>query len=184
MEAGRGKKFMTEKSKVIMSGQFEMSVPGFDKERDSILFGAYNVIVNGKEVPFDFYGMSWNIEDNGDKVTVDFESGRNFINTDNTLDEIYEETYAEQGFTISDITAEFLSQCTEIREFFVSLDIYRDGEWDELGPEEIAKEGHFQLNNLSFSDGVSTYPVKEEAIEAFNRRTEYLARLSEDDCYD
>lgn len=167
---------------VIMFGTVEMVVPGFDKERDSLMFGAYEVTTEGKTVPFDFSGMGWNIEQDGDKITVNFQSGRNWMNTDNYLwddDGDYAERYKEEGLCIQDITADFLSKATSIDEFMISLEMEREGKWMEYDPEGIAALGGFAIKELYFDNGKEDFAVRQDVLNSYNESIQPLDRFIE-----
>lgn len=149
---------------VIMSGEVEMVIPGFDKNRDSFLWGGYSFVCDGKQIPFDFSGIAWNIEQTGDLVLVSFETGRTGLMTDYFLDDCYETDYQEAGLRFHDITAEFLSNATSISEFTVSLEL--DGE--ELDAEAISQRGDFRITSLTFSNEEKEYPVSQAVLDAFH----------------
>lgn len=149
---------------VIMSGEVEMVIPGFDKDRDSFLWGGYSFVCDGKKIPVDFSGIGWDIEQTGDRVLVSFETGRTPLLTDYFLDDCYEADYQELDLRINDITAEFLSKATSISEFMVSLEL--DGE--DLDPEEISRRGDFRITSLTFSNEEKEYPVKQDVLDAFH----------------
>lgn len=149
---------------VIMSGQVEMVIPGFDNDRDSFLWGGYSFVCEGKKIPVDFSGIGWSIAQTGDRILASFETGRTPLLTDCFLDDCYEADYQEVGLRINDITAEFLSKATSISEFMVSLEL--DGK--ELYPEDIQKLGDFRISSLTFSNLEKEYPVKQEVLHAFH----------------
>jgi len=149
---------------VIMAGQVEMVIPGFDKERDSFLWGGYAFVCDGKKIPVDFSGIGWDIDQTGDRVLVSFETGRTPLLTDWFLDDCYEADYQEAGLRINDITAEFLSKAMSISEFMVSLEL--NGK--ELDPEAIQKQGDFRITALTFSNEEKEYAVKQEVLNAFH----------------
>lgn len=151
---------------VIMRGEAEMIIPGFDKDRDNFFFGGYSMVCDGKVIPFDFSGVAWDIHQEGDRVLVPFETGRTSLLTDYYLDDCYEEAYQEAGLRINDITAEYLSKATSISEFMVCLEL--DGE--ELYPEDISKKGSFCIKSLSFSDFEKDYPVDQDILTAFQQK--------------
>lgn len=151
---------------VIMRGEAEMVIPGFDKDRDNFFFGGYAMVCDGKVIPFDFSGISWDIYQEGDRVLVPFETGCTSLLTDYYLDDCYEEAYQEVGLRIKDITAEYLSKATAISEFMVCLEL--DGE--ELYPEDISKKGSFCIKSLSFSDYEKDYPVDQTILKAFQQK--------------
>ena len=150
---------------VIMSGEVEMVIPGFDKNRDSFMFGAYTFLCEGKEIPFDFSGTAWNIKQEGDRVVVSFETGRTDLLTDVFLDDCYESDYLNAGLRINDITAAFLAKASSISEFMLALEL--DG--TEMYPEDIARGGSFVIKSLSFTDGKDTFPVKDDVLQAYNQ---------------
>ncbi len=149
---------------VIMSGELELVIPGFDKERDSLLFGGYLFRCDGKDIPLDFSGISWSIDQTGDKLTVPFETGKTPLSTYYFLDDSYTEEYSAMGLRVQDITASFLSQASAISEFMVSLEL--NGK--EYGPEDIARLGGFSLKSLCFSNQKSEYAVSQSVLDAFN----------------
>lgn len=150
---------------VIMSGEFEMILPGFNKDEVCMGFGSYTFLCEDKEVPVDFSGTSWNMEQEGDKISVSFETGGTWLNTDCFLDDCYEENYKKAGLRLNDITAEFLSKATKIIEFHIDGEINNK----EFETEYLPAGGKFTLKSLCFSDGINNYPVNEEIIEAFNK---------------
>lgn len=154
---------------VQMTGVLEMEIPEFNKDRDSILFGAYTFICDEKTIPVDFSGMSWNTEQVSDRVLISFTSGETPFGKNYFLEDYYEEDYAEAGLRFNDITAEFLSHADAISEFMVGVEMHGGNEWGELGPEEISKLGCFTLKELSFSDREHNYPVRQEVLDAFNQ---------------
>lgn len=149
---------------VIMQGELEMVIPGFNKDRDSLLFGGYTLICDGKEIPFDFSGTAWDISQDGDRLSVPFHTGNTPFSKDYFLDDCFEADYAAAGLRINDITAAFLSKASSISEFMVSLEL--NGE--EYSPEDICHMGGFTLKSLSFSDQKKDYPVKEDVLAAYN----------------
>lgn len=157
---------------VVMRGVIDMILPGFDKERDSLFFGAYCVIKDGHEIPFDFSGMSWNIEQDGDKLSISFYSGDTPFLKDYMLDECFEDDYIALGYKLQDITAKFLSEATSIQEFYlvVEMDAFEKSHGKELEAEDIAQLGQFELKELIFSDGFKDYPMSQEVLQAYNRQ--------------
>lgn len=151
---------------VIMCGEIEMKLPGFNSERDSFLFGGYEFVCDGKNVPVDFSGVAWDIKQEGEAVVVSFETGRTPLLTDYFLDDCYEDEYAALGLRINDITAEFLSQASSISEFMVSLEM--NGK--EYGPEDIAQLGGFSIRSLSFENDVQEYSIARDILDTFNER--------------
>ena len=149
---------------VIMSGEIEMKLPGFDADRDSFLFGGYSFLCEGKEIPVDFSGVAWDIEQEGDNVLISFITGKTPLLTDYFLDDCYIEEYEKLGLRVNDITAKFLSQASSISEFMVSLEM--DGK--EYAPEDIAQLGAFKLRSLSFENGNCEYRITGDVLEAFN----------------
>jgi len=159
---------------VVMQGEIEIVIPGFDENRDPLFFGAYSFICDGKEIPVDFSGSSWNIEQEGDKISISFDTGRTALLTDCFLDDCYESDYSGVGLRINDITAEFLSNTTSISEFMLSMEL--NGE--ELGPEDIAERGSFKIKALSFSNYNEEYIVPNKVLEDFNDRLNKKKSLS------
>lgn len=153
---------------VQMRGTLEIVLPGFEKNKDSLSFGAYLFVCDGKEIPIDFGGMSWDIGMDGEKMIVSFASGETPFGKDYFLEDFYEEDYQAAGLRINDITAEFLSHATSISEFMVGVDMKTGKQWEELGPEDISKRGSYVLKELCFSDREQDYPVRQEVLEAFN----------------
>lgn len=149
---------------VRMSGELEIEFPGFDKERDSLLFGGYTFVCDGKDIPFDFSGTAWDIQQNGDLITIPFYTGKTPLSTDYFLDDCYEEEYAAAGFHLNEISASFLASATSISEFMVSLE--QNGK--EYGPEDIARMGRFTLKSLTFSNLKKEYPIQPEVLAAYN----------------
>lgn len=149
---------------VVMTGELELHVPGYDKARDSLLFGGYSFICNEKEIPLDFSGTSGSIRQNGDVLSVSFSTGDTPLITDYFLDDSYESAYSDIGLRIQDITAAFLAKTTGISEFMVSLEL--DGK--EYHPEEICRLGKFSIRSLAFSDQKNVYPVKSDVLDEFN----------------
>lgn len=149
---------------VIMSGTVEMAVPGFDKDRDAIMFGAYIFQCNGKNIPFDFDGTSWDIKQEGEKLLVSFETGETGLNTHSFLDDYYESDYQDMGLRINDITAKVLSGASGISEFNIMVEL----PGKELFPDDICRCGSFTIKELSFSDGQRRYPVPSKVLEDFN----------------
>jgi len=150
---------------VIMRGSVEMTVPGYDIDRDSVVFGAYSFICEGKEIPIDFSGTSWNIHQDGDRILVSFETGLTGLLSDCFLDDCYEDAYHEAGLRINDITAEFLSKATSISEFMVSIEL--NGE--ELSPEQISQQGSYVIKSLSFENTRTEFFVNKDVIHEFNQ---------------
>ena len=150
---------------VIMHGSVEMTVPGFDRDRDTFLFGAYSFICNGQEIPIDFSGTSATIEQDGEKILLSFETGRTPFLKDYFLDDIYEDVYQEAGLRIHDITAEFLSKATSITDFMILIEV--DGK--EMSPEEICQQGSFKIKSLTFENDKSEFSVDENVIHKFNQ---------------
>ena len=153
---------------VIMSGEIELLIPGFNKDRDSFMFGGYLFVCGDKEIPVDFSGTSWNIEQDGDMISVPFITGRTPLATDCYLDDCYADDYLSVGLRINDITAEFLSNASSISEFMVSLEM----NGTEYSPEDIAKIGRFTIKSLCFENNSMIYPVKQDVIDAFNEKLE------------
>lgn len=149
---------------VIMCGEMELKIPGFDKEIDCFSFGGYTFVCEDKEIPFDFSGTAWSIEQNGDLLKVEFETGRTPLLTDYFLDDCYEDVYWDIGLRLNDITAAFLAKASAIKEFTVSVEQNRK----EYGPEEIAQNGHFALTSLQLSNYDKTYSVAKDVIDSFN----------------
>ena len=166
---------------VMMNGVIEMNLPGFDKERDSFLWGSYRVISDGKEVPFDFGGMSWDTEQDGDLVTISFSSGYTPFANDFKLVDWFEIEYEEIGMRMQDVSAEFLSKASSIVEFMfaVEMEAFENSQGKEVWAEDIAKLGSFEIKELSFSNGKENYAVKEETIEAYNEELMSLETLIE-----
>lgn len=150
---------------VIMSGVIEMEIPRFNKEKDVLSFGAYTFKCDGKEIPVDFSGTRWDIKQNGDHLTISFQTGDTPLLTDFFLDDCYIDAYQEAGLRYNDITAEFLSKAESIFEFMVTAEL--DGE--EYYPEEIHEMGKFQIKSLNFSNLENTYELNPKAIDEFNR---------------
>jgi len=150
---------------VLMSGELEIEFPGFDKERDSLLFGGYTFVCGGKEIPFDFSGTVWDIQQAGNRLSIPFQTGKTPLSTDYFLDDCYEDEYTAAGLQFNEISAAFLSSASAISEFMVSLE--QDGK--EYGPEDIARMGRFTLKSLTFSNLKKDYPVKQEVLAAYNR---------------
>ena len=150
---------------VIMNGVIEMEIPRFDKEKDALSFGAYGFICDGKTIPVDFSGTTWDIEQQGNHLEVSFETGETPLLTDLYIDDCYLDSYREAGLNYNDITAEFLSKAESIFEFMVIAEL--DGE--EYLPEEIHEMGKFQMKSLSFSNGENTYEISPSVIEAYNQ---------------
>ena len=149
---------------VVMQGELEFIFPGFQKDKDSLLFGSFCFVCDGKKIPFDFSGMAWKIEQNGSNVSIAFETGDTPYGTDYFLDDCYADSYQQSGLRLHDITAKFLSQASAIEEFTVSLE--QNG--DEYGPEDICCFGSFKLKSLSFSDLNKEYPVAQDVLDAYN----------------
>lgn len=149
---------------VVMQGELEFLFPGFQKDEDSLLFGGFCFVCDGKKIPFDFSGMAWNIEQNGSNVSVAFETGDTPFGTDYFLDDCYAGSYPHASLRIHDITARFLSQASSIEEFTVSLE--HNGE--EYGAEDICCFGSFKLKSLSFSDLNKEYTVAQDVLEDYN----------------
>lgn len=160
---------------VIMSGEVEMTVPGFDRDRDSLLFGGYAFLRDGKTIPFDFSGMAWDILQEGDTLSIPFHTGRTALMTDYYLDACYEDDYINAGLRINDITAAFLSQADSISEFMVSLEM----EGKEYAPEDIAGIGRFAIKSLCFENDEKQFPVKQEVLDAFNQKMNQVRSLSD-----
>lgn len=150
---------------VIMSGEFEMILPGFDKDTSCLGFGSYTFKCEDKDIPVDFSGVSYDLEQDEDKIKISFETGRTMMNTHCFLDDCYFEDYKKLGIRINDITAKFLSETTEIVDFFIDGEIANK----EFATTDLPAGGKFTLKSLCFSDGIHDYPVKEEVIEAFNK---------------
>lgn len=159
---------------VIMSGEVEMTIPGFDKVRDSFIFGAYAFVCDGNVIPVDFSGTAWDIQQEGEKVTVSFTTGRTPLATDCFLDSCYEADYSSLGLRINDITAEFLAKANAISEFMVSLEL--DGQ--ECGPVDIARLGQFSIKALSFQNDSKVFSVSPEVLEAYNENLREEAQHS------
>lgn len=155
-----------EIEQVIMSGVLEMTIPGFDEDRDSLLFGGYCFTCDGNNIPFDFNGSIWNIDQEGDRVTVTFDTGRTPFGIDYFLDENYEEEYKEIGLRINDITAELLAGASEIVEFAMCAEV--DGR--EYSTDEIAEMGGFEIKALFFDNATEAYVMNQSALDAFNER--------------
>ena len=160
---------------VIMSGEVEMTVPGVHKDRDSLLFGGYSFVCDGKKIPFDFSGTAWDIQQEGDTLSIPFCTGRTALLTDHYLDGCYEDEYANLGLRINDITAEFLSQAESIHEFMVSLEM--DGK--EYEPEGIAEIGRFAIKSLQFENDTEQFAIKQEVLDDFNHRMNQEKSLSD-----
>ena len=149
---------------VVMQGELEFVLPGFQKEKDSLLFGGFCFVCDGKKIPFDFSGVAWNIQQEGSKVSVSFETGDTPFGRDFFLDDCYEGSYLAMGMRIHDITARLLAAASSIEEFMVSLE--HDGE--EYIPEDLCRLGSFQLKSLSFSDLNREYGVAENVLQRYN----------------
>lgn len=149
---------------VIMRGTVELTVPGFDKDRDAIMFGAYTFLCKDKNIPFDFEGTSWDISQEGEKLLVSFETGDTGLNTNSFLDDCYESDYEDVGLRINDITAQVLSGASRISEFNIMVEL----PGRELFPDDICRCGSFAIKELSFSDGQRHYPVPDNVLEDFN----------------
>ena len=160
---------------VMMSGEVELVLPGFDKDRDSFLFGGYSFVCDGKVIPVDFSGTAWDIEQEGDTVQISFVTGKTSLLTDYYLDPCYEDDYANSGLRYQDITAEFLSQATAISEFMIGLEM--DGR--EYQTEDLAKLGDFKLKSLCFESEEKEHPFSQRILDAFNEslRNERISSL-------
>jgi len=154
---------------VVMRGTLEMVLPGFKKNKDGLFFGTYAFVCEGKEIPIDFGGMGWNVDQVQNRILVSFSSGETLFGKDYFLEDFYEEDYQAVGLRINDITAEFLSHATSISEFMVGVDMKTGKQWEELRPEDISKRGSFVLKELCFSDRERDYPVRQEVLDAFNQ---------------
>jgi len=149
---------------VVMSGELELVIPGYDKERDTLMFGAYTFTCAGKKIPFDFSGISWDVQQNGDKLTVSFETGRTDFLTNLYLDDSYESDYTAAGLRYNEITAEFLAKASSIYEFMVMAEV--DGK--EYGPLDISSLGSFSIKALRFDDGNKEFAVDQKVLDGFN----------------
>ncbi len=159
---------------IIMSGTLQLRVPGFDKERDSLMFESYAVTHEGKSIPFDFSGIAFSIQQEGDTLIVPFRTGKTDFLTDYFLDDCYEDDYKAAGLRIQDITAEFLSKATDLSEFMVSMEL----KGTEYDPEDICRLGDFTLKSLTFENADKRYPVPQETLARFNTRLAELSRSS------
>lgn len=127
--------------------------------------GGYEFLINGKSVPFDWDAYSGSFDEDG---VFAFETGYGPFFNSFELPDYYDEDLVKEGLTRMDLTAEFLSKCDEIREFYINFEC-NDGT-DEADVYPIIKNiSLLNMDSNSVAAGAcSEFFVKDDVIKAYN----------------
>lgn len=126
--------------------------------------GGYEFIVNEKHVPFDWDAHSGSFNDENH---FEFTTGYGFLFNDFNLPDYYDNDLALEGLNRKDLTAEFLSKCDKIEDFYI------DFECEGYNEEDVCPIIYsISLINMS-SDEVAKgaqaeFTIKDSIIEAYN----------------
>ena len=158
--------------KIIMQTNYKLNLLSkgnfaelyYDDRISCVSTGGFAFVIDEKYIPFDFdASMTW-----VDHEIITYESGRGVFFKDFFISEDHREMIEEEGIKFEDITAEFLSKVSEIREFFVSLEC-NDEEWcagDDNDPDSLLK---IEILDITFFDeNDKEYRVAQEVIDKFN----------------
>lgn len=145
----------------------------FQKDHSVFDVGGFDVVVNGRNIPFDFDASGYQIQyvsDNLHEVIIKYSTGQGPFFNDWHLSEDFDAVYQELGLARGDITAESLAKTTEISEFFVNAEIN--------GEEALVC---YALLSVSLQDDFSTYDIRQAILDSFNAQQSLTNRGSENE---
>lgn len=134
---------------------------------DSLSPGGFEFVVDGKTIPFDWDAQSTS-EENG---VFHYESGYGPFFNDFEIPDYWEEEYKEAGIKHEDITAEFLSKASEIRDFYINFALKGEDGDTGIGSNEDPNTDFFlKLINIAFEERETgrMFNVSDEVIKTFN----------------
>lgn len=161
--------------KMIMQASFTINavqdgchVPIIPHEETAISVGGFEFVVNGKVIPFDF-DASGCTPTNG---IYEYESGYGPFYNDFEISECFHDEIRALGLNPDDISAEYLSKVSEIRDFYINFEDKEMRERDN-GEDDLWVE----LLDLCFidRDTSETYPVDKSVLNAYNRSARVLS---------